>query len=160
MKHLFLFFSLQCAVALSQVSTIDSLELIINAPENDSVLCHAIFSKGRIMEKSNPTEALALYERSLHLAQNNEFQQLEVLSLNYLGVLCYNIGADDQACAYYKAVIERTNQYNDFLNVNSSSSCMGSASMYRGSLPKATQNFILETTNRFGNYYLKVLLLN
>lgn len=118
MKHLFLFFSLQCAVALSQVSTIDSLELIINAPENDSVLCHAIFSKGRIMEKSNPTEALALYERSLHLAQNNEFQQLEVLSLNYLGVLCYNIGADDQACAYYKAVIERTNQYNDFFDVN------------------------------------------
>jgi hypothetical protein len=49
------------------------------------------------------------------------------------------------------------NQYNDFLNVNSSSSWMGSASMYRGSLPKATQNFILETTNRFGNYYLKVL---
>lgn len=119
MKQLLLFFSMYCAVALGQVSTpIDSLELIINAPENDSVLCHAMYLKGRIIEKSNPSEALELYEKSLHLSQKNEFQELEVLSLNYLGVLCYNIGADDQACAYYKEVIKRTQQYNNYFDVN------------------------------------------
>lgn len=99
-------------------SRLDSLNLIIDEPENDSILCQAIFSKGRIIDKSDPSEALNLFEQSLHLSQKKDLKELEVLSLNYLGVLCSNIGADDQACAYYKEVIERTNQYNDYYNIH------------------------------------------
>lgn len=115
MKKFLLFFSLYCTVSIGQTTNqIDSLNAIINNPQSDSVLCSTIFQKGMIIQNSNPALALELFDKCLHLAEDNDYHELELNSLNNLGILCYNIGANDQACNYYKKVINRTNQYNSF----------------------------------------------
>ena len=115
MKKFLLFFSLYSAVGFGQTTNqIDSLNAIINNPQNDSVLCSTLFQKALHLKNSNPSLGLELFEKCLHLAEDNDYKNLELNSLNNLGVLCYNVGANDQACNYYKKVIKRTNQYNRF----------------------------------------------
>ncbi len=118
MKKFLLFSSLYCAVSIGQVTNqIDSLNAIINNPENDSVLCSAVYHKGEISEKSNPSMALQLFEKCLHLAESNNYNELELNSLNSLGRMCFNIGASDKACSYYRKVIEKTDQYQRFYDI-------------------------------------------
>ena len=92
MKKFLLFSSLYCAVSIGQVTNqIDSLNAIINNPENDSELCSAVYHKGAISEKSNPSMALQLFEKCLHLAESNNYNELELNSLNSLISLQSNI---------------------------------------------------------------------
>jgi serine phosphatase RsbU (regulator of sigma subunit) len=122
MKKFLLFFLLYCTVSISQtIDNIDSLNSIISNPGNDSILCSTIYQKGKIIKKSNPSMALELFKECLHLSEDNGYQKLEVMSLNHLGVLCYHIGASDQACTYYKEVIKRTHNYNNHYDINCNS---------------------------------------
>ena len=98
---------------------IDSLDQIILNTKIDSVKIDALFEKSNILENSDPSESAKICEYGLELSRDSGYKRRELQFLNYLGILCYQMGADQAASNYYQEVINLSRKYGRHFDLNS-----------------------------------------
>ena len=96
---------------------IDSLDQIIENTKIDSVKIDALFEKSNLIEETNPSMSLQICELGLELSRQFRYRGRELQFLNNLGVLCYNMGAEEPASNYYQEVIKLTEKYNNYYDI-------------------------------------------
>lgn len=94
--------------------TVDSLEKLIDASENDSVKVSLLFETGKIYEINNPDSALLYYNQALDISKNINNKNLEANALLRIAVTNHYFNAPNEIVNLY------LNAYNLFKEIEDS----------------------------------------
>lgn len=130
------------ASASAQVNT-DSLRMVIQSTQNDSIRIYALLDLGYEYELVLPDSSLAIYKRAEILSSETENHLGKAKALQYSGIVCHDKGEFYQAIRFYTKALYAYQQAQSENGVATTYNNLGNSYLYLGDFKEAIRYYTL-----------------